>query len=123
MNFEEAVKSRKKFLVADGSDNDAIVHYLCNGLTIKKTYRDGHVQEISISDILFLMHKELKLVEEKKTLSDKIEHILTEEFDRLKVIDVKEALKEFLTYISSATGCENYAMKKAKEIFGERLVN
>lgn len=75
LTFMEAIKSHKRFRVQDGKDNDAIIFYFRDNLNssgIFKKYTDGTIQEISTSEVLYLMNKELEIVEEKKTLSDKI---------------------------------------------------
>ncbi len=72
------------------------------------------------------MNANFEIVEEKKTLSDKINsfegtHV---QFNHIYEKDVKEAIKEFIgdiTPIDKPVGL-TYIKRRSKEIFGERLV-
>lgn len=72
-----------------------------------------------------------EIVEEKKTLSDKIINKDSDKdrcivscrcWDRLEVKDVKEALKEFIDSITVPPFTKEFINTIAKEIFGKRLV-
>lgn len=73
-----------------------------------------------ILDLFDFEATDWEVVEEKKTLSDKIDvscaHCVE---DMLRVSDVKKALKEFIDRLSSTIISEE---DLAKEIFGEKLI-
>ncbi len=87
------------------------------------TAKKGEIPKVEINSDVVEPFKE-----EKKTLSDKIVKVDSDEFGVTPMAyekDVKEAIKEYVDDItddSITLPDAKYMKKKAKEIFGERLI-
>jgi len=136
MNFLEAVKAMKEGKkVRRGGWNKDNYLYLETGEIIKDD--SGYLklpENFEATD--------WEIVEEKKTLSDKIFEVKNQwdcikdlsaydSKDYLPLKDVKEAIKEFIDWLfevekenvgKSVEEAEETVRDKAKEIFGERLI-
>ena len=129
MNFLEAVKAMKEGIKVSAKGKDAIYHI--DGCYIK----DQDDNDFVVSNHHVIL-SDWEIVEEKKTLSDKLEnvHLSTGELV-ITEANVKEALKEFLDEVKSKTfqmGDSEEApawhrihvllMEIAKYKFGDKLV-
>lgn len=112
-----------------------IAKKLLEGKKIRRErWKQGHYWKLKDGEIVDssgCVVNDFEIVEEKKTLSDKIIDTSqsasisdTEKFHRLKAEDVKESIKEFIDFIETMTlgGWNKTVRDKAKEIFGERLI-
>ena len=116
MDFLEAVKVMKEGKKVKRQDFNPI--YLDeDGCIVVECGRPPH-PKLS-KDLDTFEATDWEIVEEKKTLSDKIVG------DDFSINDVKEAIKEFIEairYMGGDSNSEDDFKQKAKEIFGTRLV-
>lgn len=110
MNFLEAIKTMQEGKKVARPSLRAVKLVFGNFV-----FADNEQEEIYMLSMDDINATNWEVVEEKKTLSDKIYVPFGDDSDKLKVGDVKEALKKFLN--------GDRTNKSAKEIFGERLIS
>ena len=107
-------------------DNKRLFKLEHNGIEIELVTRDDNK---AVRSLVLLDYEatDWQIVEEKKTLIDKIYNAYKMGTkDVIAWIDVKEAIKEFIDWVTTPEKPSNNPkerlMNKAKEIFGERLI-
>lgn len=95
----------------------------CENIRIDKSAKEDFKKMMGWDETTFKIHTE-EIIEDKKTLSDEFKEATGIGDGGYPEKDVKKAIKEFIESMKnyhSTMGMDN-VNKKAKEIFGKRLV-